>query len=526
MNPYDLTQPIQLPENRITRIAKRAKYRRILYLAGSIILIVALIAAAVWKSVFQANTDIPVYIYLLLYLMWMLAKACLCFCGDYRDKKIVQKLKKELDMELTGPYEYNLVRYRTLRHMQKGTKQIFLLQMARQDILLGRPGQARMALAEISVEELAKNQLQTYYLYQTAASYFLNDEKWHIQLEQCAAIPVKGSEWDEAHIRELFAGNEEKLLDALLIWGAEENKKYEKFPRAIFLLGMLILVTGIFTATEIFFPDASYAYYQRSIILLTAIYLCWIVMSVWWLILLCRLAFSLPGKNKNGKGLLILELILICISLNLFGVIAWANIGTKMQDRRSSMLEDLLTETGLIQSETDAADRSEENAPSVSEDTEANNTKTYQTGGSDSMDSWDVDEERSASEAAKGPITAEEFDGFLIPEKLSEQRIFDKQDEEAHIISGDYIGTWCDEYKQESFRLTKDGAYVYIPFLDLYGDTLCEWELVTEDSAVGYMPALKIYYAGRDVGPLVYYINGYDDDYFWCTDQAEVFYRQ
>ena len=78
---------------------------------------------------------------------------------------------------------------------------------------------------------------------------------------------------------------------------------------------------------------------------------------------------------------------------------------------------------------------------------------------------------------------------------------------------------------KESIRLEKDGAYVYIPYLDYYGDRLCEWELL-DHSDYGNCKQLNIYVAGRDVGPLVYYINGATEEYFWCKDQAEVFYKQ
>lgn len=73
--------------------------------------------------------------------------------------------------------------------------------------------------------------------------------------------------------------------------------------------------------------------------------------------------------------------------------------------------------------------------------------------------------------------------------------------------------------------LSADGARVYSPLLDRYGDRLYAWE-VTDRSASGLCPALKIYFHGTDTGPLTYYIAGLEPEYFWCNSQQTIFYRQ
>ena len=102
---------------------------------------------------------------------------------------------------------------------------------------------------------------------------------------------------------------------------------------------------------------------------------------------------------------------------------------------------------------------------------------------------------------------------------------FGSFDDFAQTMNQDFIGTWYDPEMGEAIRLTTEGAYVYIPFLDLYGDELYEWELI-DRSDRGLCPEIAIYYGGREVGELAYYVAGIRDNYFWCNAQAQIFYRQ
>ena len=499
MNPYDLTEPFELQDDEVTRIARRAERRRVWYTVLSVVLIAALVGITVWK-IYNGDTGVSLESCLILYMVWMAARTCLRFAGDYHDKKILQKKTEELELGKDAPYEYNLVHYRTIRHMGKASKRALLLQLARQELLLDRPKQARMALAEIPQEDLKKNELQTYYLYQAAASYFLGDEKWKLQMEQCIAIPIKGSERKEQEIRALFAGDTEKLKETLSVWGTENQKKFEKLPPAIHSLGILLLATGIFTAVELLFPSGTERYYQNSLILLTGFYLAWVAMSIWWLILLCMLVQTLVADGRKSKGLLILWFVLVWLACNLFGILAWANLGTKMEERRTGSIQEALVDVAKA-----LADKADAEQPDENED------------------STEAEEER---QLASDPITAEQFKNFKIPEKLSEQGIFNEQDDVDTILAGNYLGTWYDETGQEAFRLTEDAAYVYIPYLDKYGDEPYKWEIVTDHSDVHEGVELDIYFSGPDIAPLVYYIDGYRGDYFWSILQADVFYRQ
>ena len=95
----------------------------------------------------------------------------------------------------------------------------------------------------------------------------------------------------------------------------------------------------------------------------------------------------------------------------------------------------------------------------------------------------------------------------------------------AEVMNQDFIGTWYNPELGEAIRLTEEWAYVYIPYLDEYGDTPYEWELI-DRSDRHLCPELAIYISGKDAGPLAYYVAGFRDDYFWCNSQMQLFYRQ
>ena len=119
-------------------------------------------------------------------------------------------------------------------------------------------------------------------------------------------------------------------------------------------------------------------------------------------------------------------------------------------------------------------------------------------------------------------ITAQEYDTFTKTADAVDASGFDDFDQ---TMNHDFTGTWYDPEMKEAFRLTSQGAYVYIPYLDLYGDELYEWELI-DRSAKGLCPELAIYINGRNSGPLAYYVAGYRDGYFWCNAQSQIFYKQ
>lgn len=122
-------------------------------------------------------------------------------------------------------------------------------------------------------------------------------------------------------------------------------------------------------------------------------------------------------------------------------------------------------------------------------------------------------------------ISFEEYENFKATAEAKDAEGFSAFDDFSDTLARDFTGTWYDPESGEAIRLTDQGAYVYISFLQLYGDTLYEWEVI-DRSDRGLCPELAIYISGRNSGPLAYYIAGIRDDYFWCNSQAQIFYLQ
>jgi hypothetical protein len=91
-------------------------------------------------------------------------------------------------------------------------------------------------------------------------------------------------------------------------------------------------------------------------------------------------------------------------------------------------------------------------------------------------------------------------------------------------MHSDFAGTWYDPELGEAIRLTETEAFVYIPYLDLYGDTGYPWRLV-DRSEEGKCPKLSIDCFDNGAS-LAYYVAGNTGEYFWCVSQGQLFYRQ
>lgn len=119
-------------------------------------------------------------------------------------------------------------------------------------------------------------------------------------------------------------------------------------------------------------------------------------------------------------------------------------------------------------------------------------------------------------------ITYDEYASFRKTMEPVEAKGFDDFKKTLH---QDYIGTWYDPESGEALRLLPDKAFVYISYLDMYGDEAYEWEII-DRSDKGLCPELAIYYGGRGTPPLAYYIAGYREGYFYGSVQGYVFYKQ
>ena len=94
------------------------------------------------------------------------------------------------------------------------------------------------------------------------------------------------------------------------------------------------------------------------------------------------------------------------------------------------------------------------------------------------------------------------------------------------IIQKDITGTWYDPDHDIAIRLFEDKtAYLYFPIIDYYGDVAYKWEYVDRSSR-GLCPALIIDTYGYEGNGVMFYIAGIRDDYFWCNEQGQIFYKQ
>jgi hypothetical protein len=132
--------------------------------------------------------------------------------------------------------------------------------------------------------------------------------------------------------------------------------------------------------------------------------------------------------------------------------------------------------------------------------------------------------ESSESGQSSAPvITREEYESFGVTVQGAEKKArgFRDFDETMH---SDFAGTWYDPELGEAIRLTETEAFVYIPYLDLYGDTGYPWRLV-DRSEEGKCPKLSIDCFDNGAS-LAYYVAGNTGEYFWCVSQGQLFYRQ
>ena len=156
---------------------------------------------------------------------------------------------------------------------------------------------------------------------------------------------------------------------------------------------------------------------------------------------------------------------------------------------------------------------------------EKGSTEASVTGSTTGNSGQNVDGKTDGSVDVTGeahPITEEEYNSFSKTCEATDASGFDDFEE---TLNQDYTGTWYDPVMGEAIRLCEEGAYVYIPYLNEYGDTLYEWEVI-DRAKRGLCPELAIYISGRGAGPLAYYVAGYREGYFYGNSQGFIFYKQ
>ena len=187
-------------------------------------------------------------------------------------------------------------------------------------------------------------------------------------------------------------------------------------------------------------------------------------------------------------------------------------------DASASGSEKGSTDASATGSEKGSADASASGSEKGSTDASATGSTTGNSG-------QNVDGKTDGSVDVTGeahPITEEEYNSFSKTCEATDASGFDDFEK---TLNQDYTGTWYDPVMGEAIRLCEEGAYVYIPYLNEYGDTLYEWEVI-DRAKRGLCPELAIYINGRGAGPLAYYVAGYREGYFYGNSQGFIFYKQ
>ena len=160
------------------------------------------------------------------------------------------------------------------------------------------------------------------------------------------------------------------------------------------------------------------------------------------------------------------------------------------------------TEVSASGSEKGSAAGSEKGSTEASATgSEKGSTEASATGSTTGNSGQNVDGKTDGSVDVTGeahPITEEEYNSFSKTCEATDASGFDDFEE---TLNQDYTGTWYDPVMGEAIRLCEEGAYVYIPYLNEYGDTLYEWEVI-DRAKRGLCPELAIYISGRGAGQL------------------------
>lgn len=456
MNPYDLNTNLILSENKGTNFARKTRTKKHIFLAIIILWAVAAVLFSFWMMIGRNRTDISTTSFIALIAVGECAIVCFYLAGVYFD---TDKLLK-MDMTLQERHDYNLAQYRSVRKKNQLQSANFLLAMAQEDVLMGRYHDAELALEQIGRNHLEKKMLKSYYLLEAAASYFQGKKDWEIQLEQCAAVPVKDMILPDEELKKLFAeADPEQILSVIAQWKwLTISYNYKKMGVQAVICGILLLLSLAFWWYQKFFAGSGIYYRLYSYGVLILLLFSWIVYLTYMVVSrIVRKKKQTTEKSEiiyEAIGMILLWVLLICVCL-LIGV----NTVVQIADN-------------------------------------ARNTER---------------------------ITQEQIEECYVPSGYSDESILEEPGSFSGFSLQNMKGTWYCDSTQEILRFAGDGVYVYSPAYGCYGSDLYDWKIL---GGTNYDGCLELQIYVSEEKQISYYINGWAEDYFWCSDQTAVFYRQ
>lgn len=207
--------------------------------------------------------------------------------------------KKDRKMESSDKHDYNLALYRTRYKDNKQLQAVTLIQMAKQQILMGHYDLAIQALEMVRTECLKLQYLREFYFYKAAALYLSDKHGWEEVLNNCYAIPPKSKQMTNDEIAFLFSPRCGKMDLQQTIYN--HNQIRRKWPVLLIITAVLVLYAGFFYGIIGLLPEGYHyrSWYQMSSIMLTSAGC--IILSLLWIIKLILFKDNISTKSNGVK---------------------------------------------------------------------------------------------------------------------------------------------------------------------------------------------------------------------------------
>lgn len=212
---------------------------------------------------------------------------------------IIISTKKTEKWNLQDKHDYNLALYRTRYKDNKQLQAVILIQMAKQQILMGHYDLAIQALEMVRTDRLKLQYLREFYFYKAAALYLSDKHGWEEVLNNCYAIPPKSKQLTNDEIAFLFSPRCGKMDLQQTIYN--HNQIRRKWPVLLIITAVLVLYAGFFYGIIGLLPEGYHyrSWYQMSSIMLTSAGC--IILSLLWIIKLILFKDNISTKSNGVK---------------------------------------------------------------------------------------------------------------------------------------------------------------------------------------------------------------------------------
>ncbi len=289
MNYYDLSAPAVLTTKGYKKglFQKRAAilYKSAIYLCA--VITVALILLSTRRSDYSAA--------MLKYCL-IIFIAFVIFAALMHGAAILISAKTAEKFSLADRHDYNYALYSTKYRKNQKLQSVCLLQMAKQQLLMGSSDMALQALSLTVKDSLSLANLRSFYFYKAAALYLGGQTGWEECLNSCYSIPAQRNQLSNEKIAAAFSSD---ILQAV----KNENQEKKKWPAAMIISAVVILYAGFFYGIEgLLLPGYSYRYgFRMSSIVFISISV--MALSLYWIVKFILFRNKTTGKT-TASGIL------------------------------------------------------------------------------------------------------------------------------------------------------------------------------------------------------------------------------